>query len=108
MAIPAPHRARGPSRIQADVRLTEASERQAEPRLPDLLASFLRGRKFGLEAFEFGAFPGEVPLRVGEGGGALSDLFLDLPAMILLTGGFSLVMLTDQNHTWLSRFGRAR
>lgn len=25
-----------------------------------------------------------------------------------MTGGFSLVTLTDQNHTWLSRFGRAR
>lgn len=24
------------------------------------------------------------------------------------TGGFSLVTLTDQNHTWFSRFGRAR
>lgn len=25
-----------------------------------------------------------------------------------MTGGFSLVTLTDQNHTWLSRFGRSR
>jgi hypothetical protein len=25
-----------------------------------------------------------------------------------MTGGFSLVTLTDQNHTWFSRFGRAR
>lgn len=25
-----------------------------------------------------------------------------------MTGGFSLVTLTDQNHTWISRFGRAR
>jgi len=25
-----------------------------------------------------------------------------------MTGGFSLVTLTDQNHTWLSRFGRGR
>lgn len=25
-----------------------------------------------------------------------------------MTGGFSLVTLTDQNHTWVSRFGRAR
>ena len=25
-----------------------------------------------------------------------------------MTGGFSLVTLTDQNHAWFSRFGRAR
>ena len=25
-----------------------------------------------------------------------------------MTGGFSLVTLTDQNHTWVSRFGRSR
>ena len=25
-----------------------------------------------------------------------------------MTGGFSLVTLTDQNHTWFSRFGRSR
>lgn len=25
-----------------------------------------------------------------------------------MTGGFSLVALTDRNHTWISRFGRAR
>jgi hypothetical protein len=25
-----------------------------------------------------------------------------------MTGGFSLVTLTDQNHTWISRFGRSR
>ncbi len=25
-----------------------------------------------------------------------------------MTGGFSLVTLTDSNHTWISRFGRAR
>jgi hypothetical protein len=25
-----------------------------------------------------------------------------------MTGGFSFVTLTDQNHTWISRFGRAR
>jgi hypothetical protein len=25
-----------------------------------------------------------------------------------MTGGFSLVTLTDQNHTWMSRFGRGR
>jgi len=25
-----------------------------------------------------------------------------------MTGGFSLVALTDANHTWISRFGRAR
>ncbi len=26
----------------------------------------------------------------------------------VMTGGFSLVTLTDQNHTWFSRFGRSR
>jgi hypothetical protein len=58
--------------------------------------------------------------RVGQDGPNGFAGYTDLPATYwaanvddgylsyFMTGGFSLVTLTDANHTWFSRFGRAR
>jgi len=58
--------------------------------------------------------------RIGQGGPNGFAGYTDLPATYwaanvddgylsyFMTGGFSLVTLTDENHSWFSRFGRAR